>query len=661
MGLRVLPEESDGGGEFGGVAGEPGGEVGVGGAGLSGGGASEVEGGGAGAVWADDVAQDVGDGVGGAAVEGGGGGPVGQVRYVELPGAGVDPFQRGDRPGAVCLAVVGQGGVDAGQVEGAGGGGAEGHRGVGRVHAGHVGGDAEPDGGLPDVGEAGVHPLLRVHRVDGLDHGLAQGDGAVVDVVLVGRRVRGGAVGDGAFAGAVVVGLGADREAVGAAAAVGGEAGGEVDRFEGGADLVVLAQCVVVGLSGVVGAAVDGDDAAGGGFDGGAGDADVGVGGGPGGGVEFGGEFLVDGAGEGVLLVLVEGGGDAPAAGLEGGGVEDAVGDQVVVGDADQVAGLAGQAGGGLRVDRVGEGGVGAFGGADEAELDHAVEGVLPAGEGAFAVGGGGGLHVVGAGGLEQGGEVGALREGEFGDVGAVVGAGGALDAVGAAAEVAGVEVAGEDLVLVALLVDLEGDKEFAALAFDGPALGEVVVLDVLLGDGGAALHALAGQGVPAGPDHALQVDAAVLVEGAVLGGDDGLPGADGDLLDADVGAVDGPGAGDLGDAVGVEVDVALGDGLGVGVGQRDDDVEHGEGADGDQQGAEHGAEADPPGGQQPPQQRQGAARLAAGVPSGTAAGAQGHAEIMCYLTVDQVVGRGRAAGGKPGAHRTVRRYGERC
>ncbi len=321
-------------------------------------------------------------------------------------------LQLEDGPGGLGLAVVGEGGVDGGQVDGAGRDGAERHGGVGRVHAGDVAGDAEPDGGLPDVGEAGVDALLRVHGVDGLHHRLAQGHGAVVDVVLVGRRVGGGAAHDVPAAGAVVDGLGGD-----AAAVLGGavvlDAGGEFERFEGGADLVVLAQRVVEGLLRVVGAAVRGDQAAGGGLDGGAGDADVGVGVRAGLRVEFVGELLPDGGGEGVLPGLVEGGGDAPAAGLEGGGVDGAGGGEVGVGDVDQVAALAAEAGGGPGVDGFREDGGGPGAGVQEAEGDHPVEDVVPAGHGLGAVGGGGVLDVVGAGSLEQGGEVGALGGGE--------------------------------------------------------------------------------------------------------------------------------------------------------------------------------------------------------------------------------------------------------
>ena len=56
------------------------------------------------------------------------------------------------------------------------------------------------------------------------------------------------------------------------------EGGGEDERLEGGADLVVAAGRVVDVLLGVVDAAVEGDDVAGGRVDGGAARADVAVG-----------------------------------------------------------------------------------------------------------------------------------------------------------------------------------------------------------------------------------------------------------------------------------------------------------------------------------------------------------------------------------------------
>ena len=105
------------------------------------------------------------------------------------------------------------------------------------------------------------------------------------------------------------------------------------------------------------------------------------------------------------------------------------------------------------------------------------------------------------------------------------VGAGGRLDAVGALAEVDGVEVLGEDLVLGPLALEVVGERGLAELLEDGSrALRLERVLDELLGDRRGALGGPAGQDVgQAGSGHALDVDAVVLVEAAVLDRDGGL------------------------------------------------------------------------------------------------------------------------------------------
>jgi hypothetical protein len=135
------------------------------------------------------------------------------------------------------------------------------------------------------------------------------------------------------------------------------------------------------------------------------------------------------------------------------------------------------------------------------------------------------GLPVVLVRRLEQRGEIGALLDRELLGVDLVVGLGGGLDAVGAAAVVAGVDVPGEDVVLGLLAVQLQRDDHFLQLARDGLVLRQVEVLDVLLGDRRTALRALAGQRVEQAAGGALEVDAGVLVEGLVLGGDERLAG----------------------------------------------------------------------------------------------------------------------------------------
>src|SRR5690606_37532143 len=127
-------------------------------------------------------------------------------------------------------------------------------------------------------------------------------------------------------------------------------------------------------------------------------------------------------------------------------------------------------------------------------------------------------------------------------------------------------------------------------LARDGLVLGEVVVLDVLLGDRRAALRALAGQGVDQAAGGAPDVDAGVLVEGLVLGGDEGPLDGLGDPGEVDDLAVDLAVAGHH-RAVAVLVDVALPLGVGVPLGDVDHHVQHDEGAHAEQAEGEERAE----------------------------------------------------------------------
>lgn len=398
-------------------------------------------------------------------------------------------------------AVVGEGRVRPCHVEDAGGGGTErdGRR-CGEV--GGVLGDAEVDGGLFDDVGADVLGHLRVDGVDGLVGGHTDGDRAVADVVLVGGGVAGGSVRplDHAPVGAVVDGVGGDAPAVLGPGAV-RDRGGEDERFEGGADLVVAAGRVVDVLLGVVDAAVHGDDPAVRGVDGGAADADVAVGRALAARLRH--DVVVDGFDEGVLLLLLQRGGDPVAAGGQRLVVDDLVGGEVVLDGLDDVAALSGEAGRSLHLVRHGELHGGAVGCAEPVLLDHAVEYVVPAGDGRRLVLGVDD-DVVRAGGVEQGGEVRAFGGGDVADVLAVVRLGGGLDAVGVAAEVAGVEVALEDVVLAHLAVEFDRDEELFDLADDGLFLAQVVVLHELLGDGRTALSALAGEGVPAARNMAL-------------------------------------------------------------------------------------------------------------------------------------------------------------
>ena len=135
--------------------------------------------------------------------------------------------------------------------------------------------------------------------------------------------------------------------------------------------------------------------------------------------------------------------------------------------------------------------------------------------------------------------QVGRLLESELADVLVEPGAGRGLDAVGAPSEVDGVEVALEDLALVELALELDGDDRLPQLAPQGGVAAHVDLLDVLLGDRGPALGgALVADVGPRGPGDAEGVDAAVLEELAVLGRDDRVLDDGGHLVELDREAV---------------------------------------------------------------------------------------------------------------------------
>ena len=119
---------------------------------------------------------------------------------------------------------------------------------------------------------------------------------------------------------------------------------------------------------------------------------------------------------------------------------------------------------------------------------------------------------------------------------GAEVRLGGGLDAISAFAEVDRVEVLRDDLVLGPVALELVGKRRFAELLKDGAVvLGCERVLHELLGDGRGALLGRAGQDVLVdGAGDALVVDAAVLVEAAILDRHDRLLHHRGDLVRLD-------------------------------------------------------------------------------------------------------------------------------
>ena len=139
----------------------------------------------------------------------------------------------------------------------------------------------------------------------------------------------------------------------------------------------------------------------------------------------------------------------------------------------------------------------------------------------------------------------------------------GLLDAVRAVAEVDGVQVRGEDPVLLPILLELPGKRCLSNLPRDAPFVADVRVLDELLRDRRAALDdALLADVLPEGARDPAQVDTVVLVEALILDRDDRLAHERRDVCRADedaalVSAKDGedtPAIGRVDDGVDVRV-----------------------------------------------------------------------------------------------------------
>ena len=98
------------------------------------------------------------------------------------------------------------------------------------------------------------------------------------------------------------------------------------------------------------------------------------------------------------------------------------------------------------------------------------------------------------------------------------------LDAPRGAAEIDGVEIDLEDFRLGERPLQARGDDHLAHLALVGHVVADEQVLGHLLGDGGAALRPSGlGEVADEGADDAALVDAFVLMEALVLGGDESL------------------------------------------------------------------------------------------------------------------------------------------
>lgn len=183
------------------------------------------------------------------------------------------------------------------------------------------------------------------------------------------------------------------------------------------------------------------------------------------------------------------------------------------------------QGGGGLHLSR-----------GEPADVDQALEGDAPARRGAIREAEG----VVGGGVADHAGQEGAVEQRELIDRLVEVHRRRGADAVGAVAEVHGVQVELEDLVLGQLLFEADGVHRLFHLAVGGLGVRQEVLLHHLLGDGGPALADLAGADVEQrGAHQAAEAHALVQVEALVLDGDHGLAHVGGDLLQRHLAAVD--------------------------------------------------------------------------------------------------------------------------
>ena len=131
---------------------------------------------------------------------------------------------------------------------------------------------------------------------------------------------------------------------------------------------------------------------------------------------------------------------------------------------------------------------------------------------------------VVAAGVVEESREQGRLCQVEVVDVDVEVGAGGGLHPVRPAAEVHGVEVPLEDLLLGEALLELQRDARLRELAVQGQLVACDRVLRQLLRDGRPALRdpPLPGVAVQR-PRHGPRVDPTVVEEAGILHGDDSV------------------------------------------------------------------------------------------------------------------------------------------
>ena len=135
---------------------------------------------------------------------------------------------------------------------------------------------------------------------------------------------------------------------------------------------------------------------------------------------------------------------------------------------------------------------------------------------------------------LEQAGQHGRLGEGQVLDALAEIEIGRGRDAERAAAHIGAVEIELQDLLLRQVGLEPQRQEGLLDLALDGALVGQEQVLGELLGDGGAALHHRIGAHVLLhGAEQAEEIDAEMVEEAAVLGGEHRLDDMVGHLVDA--------------------------------------------------------------------------------------------------------------------------------
>ena len=125
---------------------------------------------------------------------------------------------------------------------------------------------------------------------------------------------------------------------------------------------------------------------------------------------------------------------------------------------------------------------------------------------------------------LHQAGEQGRLGQAEFFGVFAEIALRGLLDAVGAGAEIDAVKIELEDLRLGEFALQPDREHRLLQLAVNGALLRQKKILRQLLRDGGGALGHAAVQDI--GDERArdaVRIDAVMLIEAAVLDGDEGF------------------------------------------------------------------------------------------------------------------------------------------